>query len=87
MMSKHIEDCAEIMATAMRITAQGKWHVFCEYAAHVDCLTVRWEPADTDYAQTGRDSHEGLRAYFGWGEPDKNLAAIRTELDKLEGGE
>jgi hypothetical protein len=87
MMSKHVEDCAAILSQAMRITAQGKWHVFCEYAAHVDCLTVRWESADTDYSQTGRYSHEGLRAYFGWGEPTKQLAAIRTELDKLEGGE
>ena len=58
-MSEHIEDCTAILAQAMRITAQGKWHVFCEYAAHVDCLTVRWESADTDYAQTGRYSHEG----------------------------
>lgn len=86
-MSKHIEGCAEIMATAMRITAQGKWHVFCEYAAHVDCLIVRWEPADTDYQKTDRESHEGLRAYFGWGETAKQIYAIRTELDKLEGGE
>lgn len=86
-MNNHIDTCAAILAQAMRITAQGKWHVFAEYVAHVECLAVRWEPADTDYSNTGRDSREGLRAYLTWGETEQQLAAIRAELDKLEGGE
>jgi hypothetical protein len=83
-MNNRVDKCAAIVVQAMRITAKGKWHVFCEYAGHIDCLTVRWELADTDYAQPGRYSHEGMRAYLGWGDPAGQLAAIRDALGALE---
>ena len=86
-MNNHIDTCTAILAQAMRITAQGKWHVFCEYAGHIPALYVRWEHSDTDYDHDGRKSHEGMRAYLTWDDADLQLAAIRTELDKLEGGE
>ena len=86
-MSNHIDACTAILAQAMRITAQGKWHVFCDYVAHVECLSVRIQSADTDYQDENRTMPEDMRAYLTWGETAQQLADIRAELDKLEGGE
>jgi len=86
-MTTHIETCATILSQAMRITAQGKWHVFCDFAGHIPALYVRWERSDTYYKDVSRKSHEGMRTYLSWDDAELQLAAIRTELDKLEGGE
>jgi hypothetical protein len=86
-MNNHTETCTAILAQCMRITAQGKWHVFFDYMAHVERLSVHWEHSDTDYEHDGRKPHLGMRAYLTWDDADEQLAAIRTELDKLEGGE
>lgn len=86
-MTNHIDTCTAILSQAMRITAQGKWHVFCEYAGHVDVLTVRWEPCTTNYQDLKRDHFAWRDVSVGSKFADVQLAAIRAELDKLEGGE
>lgn len=85
-MTNHTEACTAILAQCMRITAQGKWHVFCEYAGHLPALYVRWEPSDTDYQDEYRAAPMGMRAYLTWDDAKWQLAAIRAELDKLEAG-
>ena len=44
-------DVKLIVGDAMRITEQGKYHVFADYSGHVSLLTVRVYPADTDYEE------------------------------------
>jgi|694.fasta_scaffold101027_6 hypothetical protein len=89
-MTDHIDTCAAILAQCMRITAQGKWHVFFDYMAHVNSISVYWLPSDHIY---GCDKMENPPAKFTayidseWANTPNQLAAIRTELDKLEGGE
>lgn len=86
-MNNHIDTCTAILAQAMRITAQGKWHVFVDYAAHAECLSVRIQSADTDYQDENRTMPDDMRAYVTWDNAEQKLAAIRAELDKLDGGE
>ena len=80
-MSNHIETCATILSQCMRITAQGKWHAWAEYSAHGDWFTVRFREASEREFEYWEDV---TISDFKAGE---ELAAIRTELDKLEGGE
>lgn len=42
-------DVKLIVGDAMRITEQGKYHVFADYSGHVSLLTVRVYPADADH--------------------------------------
>jgi hypothetical protein len=86
-MTNHIDTCTAILAQCMRITAQGKWHAFCDFSGHIPALYVRWERSGTDYEDDSRQSHAGMSAYLSWDDADLQLAAIRTELDKLEGRE
>jgi hypothetical protein len=83
-MSTTHEACAQILLQALRITAQGKWHVFINYAGHVDQLTVRWNPADTDYSDTKRTDLAWHDFYLDRNSAESNLAAVKLLLDKLE---
>ena len=44
-------DVKLIVGDAMRVTEQGKWHVFVDYSGNITLLTVRVYPADTDYEE------------------------------------
>jgi len=80
-MTNHIDTCAAILSQAMRVTAQGKWHVWAEYSAHVDWFTVRFREASEHEFEYWED------VTMSDDNADQQLAAIRTELDKLECGE
>ena len=45
----------QVMAFALQINQGGKAHAFVELSGHVNALSVRVEPADTDYQDTGRN--------------------------------
>ena len=76
-MNNHIETCATILSQAMRITAQGKWHVWAEYSAHVDWFTVRFREASE------REFEYWVDVKMSGDKAGAQLAAIRAELDKL----
>jgi hypothetical protein len=80
-MTNHIDTCAAILSQAMRVTAQGKWHVWAEYSALVDWFTVRFREASEHEFEYWED------VTMSDDNADQQLAAIRTELDKLECGE
>lgn len=86
-MNNHIDQCTAILAQSMRITAQGKWHVFVHYQGHVDWLSVGAESAETDYSTRGRDKTLNIDVRLNAPDADANLKNVRAELDKLEGGE
>lgn len=45
----------QVMAAALQINQSGKAHAFVELSGHVNALSVRVEPADTNYQDTGRN--------------------------------
>ena len=45
----------QVMAAALQINQSGKAHAFVELSGHVNALSVRVEPADTNYRDTGRN--------------------------------
>jgi hypothetical protein len=81
-MTTHIETCATILSQAMRITDQGKWQVFVSYMAETNSLVVYVRDCAGVYMPN-------MHVWLGepWFDAGAQLAAIRTELDKLEGGE
>jgi hypothetical protein len=86
-MTTHIDTCAAILAQCMKITAQGKWHVFVHFQGHVDWLSVTVESAETDYSTRGRVKPMNIDVRLAAIDAGEQLAAIRAELDKLEGVE
>jgi len=86
-MTNHIYTCTAILAQSMRITAQGKWHVFVHYQGHIDWLSVCAESAETDYSTRGRDKTLNIDVRLNAPDAAANLEHVREELDKLEGGE
>jgi hypothetical protein len=81
-MTTHIDQCAAILAQAMRITAQRKFQVFVSYMAGTNSLNI--------YARDAAGivmPNQNVWIGETWCDADKQLAAIRAELDKLEGGE
>jgi len=86
-MTAHIDACTAILFQAIRITAQGKWHVFVHYQGHVDWLSIDAESAETDYSTRGRDKTLHIDVRLCAPDAAANLERVRAELDKLEGGE
>jgi hypothetical protein len=75
------ELCAMITIRAIEITKAGKYHVFTEYAGHVDLFHVRVLRADQVYS----DSVDHVRLYAGECYLNRDAAAdqLRSMLATL----
>ena len=75
--------CARIQAAAIKC---DDYHVFVDYAPHVQALTVRVHPADTVYdgvAEQENLIYETVYLDADWCDPIAELTAIIDQLQRL----